>query len=550
MRLEDFNLVARNRTSWEAVDLGLVMARTWRRAAAFAWITGWLLPSLAALALLPGLGWPLLCAWWLKPLGDRLMLKVYSEAVFGAVPTRRAVLEALRESLLSRALWADLTYRRLTLLRSFTLPVSQLERQTGAARRQRIDVLRRGGGDASVALLTLCSLFVTVLFLGGLLLLYTLLPEDVVERNNLLAVAAQAADGWFGVVMALVYFLAESLVEPFYVAAGFALYLNRRTQLEGWDLELALRALATRLETQQTAAAPEPTAKAPRALRDAAVIACVALLSLHQVRAAGAPAAAEPLAQASAVDAAVPPAPPAAADAGSGGAVPLTVVPPGFDPDRGRQMIKEVLANPDFGHLEPRWGWALHDPPPPPKEGEGPGWFRTAWLHLMEALGRSLAWIGSWGVRGIIFVAIIGFLAYGLARLLPLVLARVGGAVDAGSGASELFGLDLRPERLPSDVAGAARTLAASGDVRAALALLYRGALVAVMRTGQIRFARGDTEERCLERIRPQVNAPARAWFEQLVRAWQYTAYAHRPATLAEVEVLCQGWPLLQQEAA
>jgi len=36
------------------------------------------------------------------------------------------------------------------------------------------------------------------------------------------------------------------LLEPFYVAAGFALYLNRRTLLEGWDIEVALRRIAER----------------------------------------------------------------------------------------------------------------------------------------------------------------------------------------------------------------------------------------------------------------------------------------------------------------
>ncbi len=30
-------------------------------------------------------------------------------------------------------------------------------------------------------------------------------------------------------------------VEPFYVAAGFAMYLNRRVELEAWDVEQELR---------------------------------------------------------------------------------------------------------------------------------------------------------------------------------------------------------------------------------------------------------------------------------------------------------------------
>jgi len=35
--------------------------------------------------------------------------------------------------------------------------------------------------------------------------------------------------------------VAVMFVEPFYVAAGFAMYLNRRVELEAWDVEQDLR---------------------------------------------------------------------------------------------------------------------------------------------------------------------------------------------------------------------------------------------------------------------------------------------------------------------
>jgi hypothetical protein len=31
------------------------------------------------------------------------------------------------------------------------------------------------------------------------------------------------------------------VLEPFYVAAGFAMYLNRRVELEAWDIEQEFR---------------------------------------------------------------------------------------------------------------------------------------------------------------------------------------------------------------------------------------------------------------------------------------------------------------------
>ena len=41
--------------------------------------------------------------------------------------------------------------------------------------------------------------------------------------------------------LAAVYGAVVALLEPFYVGAGFAMYLNRRVQLEAWDIEQEFR---------------------------------------------------------------------------------------------------------------------------------------------------------------------------------------------------------------------------------------------------------------------------------------------------------------------
>jgi thiosulfate reductase cytochrome b subunit len=40
---------------------------------------------------------------------------------------------------------------------------------------------------------------------------------------------------------ALLYMAVVAVLEPFYVAAGFAMYLNRRVELEAWDIEQEFR---------------------------------------------------------------------------------------------------------------------------------------------------------------------------------------------------------------------------------------------------------------------------------------------------------------------
>ena len=41
--------------------------------------------------------------------------------------------------------------------------------------------------------------------------------------------------------MAIGYAIVIALLEPFYVASGFAMYLNRRVELEAWDIEQEFR---------------------------------------------------------------------------------------------------------------------------------------------------------------------------------------------------------------------------------------------------------------------------------------------------------------------
>ena len=41
--------------------------------------------------------------------------------------------------------------------------------------------------------------------------------------------------------VATAYAITVLFLEPFYVAAGFAMYLTRRTELEAWDIEQEFR---------------------------------------------------------------------------------------------------------------------------------------------------------------------------------------------------------------------------------------------------------------------------------------------------------------------
>lgn len=246
MQPADIAVELRPRSAWEAMDLGLAMLQRWWRAVLVPHAI--VLGATTAIALLAGawLGRPwvaFVIIWWLKPLYDRVVLHVLSRAVFGELADTRAVLRASREWLGSGLVpyllfrwWPDMA-------RSFALPVRQLEGGRGRAARERLAVLGRRTRGSAVWLTIVCLHFEMVLYWSLQLVATLLAPAKAYEGRGF--VDAFAGDAWTWAHIAA-YAGAVFLLEPFYVAGGFALYLNRRTLLEGWDLEVALRRLAER----------------------------------------------------------------------------------------------------------------------------------------------------------------------------------------------------------------------------------------------------------------------------------------------------------------
>jgi hypothetical protein len=244
-------ITLRRRSPWEAMDLGFTMLRRWWQPvyAAHALV---FLPLIGAVILA---GWAfnviwlaMLVTWWLEPLYDRIVLHVLSRAVFGEVPTVRQVLQQAGQWLRTSVFWA-LTLDRFDLARSFNLPVRQLEGSRRREGRLRKSVLGRRTRSYAVWLTVVWVHFEAILMWSTQGLASLLLPAQA-ERarggeENFFA-------GLFDLLQrasfedALVYAAVILVLEPFYVAAGFALYLNRRTLLEGWDIEVALRRIAAR----------------------------------------------------------------------------------------------------------------------------------------------------------------------------------------------------------------------------------------------------------------------------------------------------------------
>lgn len=253
MRPERLSVALRPRSAMEAVDLGFALARTHGGEIRRAWLRI-VLPVMLVLACIEqalpaGYGITGMLIWWAKPFYDVVVLLVLSRAVFGEHPTTRALLVELRRA--AGVVAGSLTFRRLSLSRSFLLPAHLLEGLHGSKRRARVNLLQEAT-SGSARLTTVICFWATITALLGLVSLVAWFTPEI-YRDDLLG-AVTAGSGHIGMACwQIAWGLAISIVEPFYVAAGFALYLNRRTQLEGWDIEVALRRIDARLP------APVPT---------------------------------------------------------------------------------------------------------------------------------------------------------------------------------------------------------------------------------------------------------------------------------------------------
>jgi len=239
MQVDAIAVELRPRPMWEAADLGVRLLQAnarsvWRTCGPLYAVV--LLLALSTVEIAPWL--PGLIIFWLKPWLDRSVLFVLSRAVFGQA-TRATDLWQAQRAVWWRQLPSTLLWRRLSPWRSFTQPIYQLEGQRGAARRQRRTQLLRGQRGAAGGMHFAFANVEAVLTFGMLAMALWFAPDEL--RGDVFSWLTRDGDIAASLCLATVYGLAVALLESFYVAAGFAMYLNRRVQLEAWDIEQEFR---------------------------------------------------------------------------------------------------------------------------------------------------------------------------------------------------------------------------------------------------------------------------------------------------------------------
>lgn len=528
MRLTEASVAIRPRTAWEALDLGVLMAR--RHASLL--MASWALVTVPIFALLCALlwqypGWVIFLFWWLKPAYERLPLYILSQALFASTPTLRQALKAWPK-LLWPQLLASLTWRRFSPTRSFDLPVQQLEGLSGKARSQRLIVLSQRDSGAATWL-TVVGMHVEIaLWMGLIALFYMMLPQQMeVDWSWETLIAVE--DGrwlWLEHLSNSIYVLLLIVWEPVYVACGFTLYLNRRTALEAWDIELVFRRLRQRLTGTAYAL----------------LLSCS--LALSQLpNAAWAQEATEGNA---ATEVAPDPHGPQAP----------RLLKQALDSQSAHTSIEQLLDEPPFQHRETVTRWRFGEEQkaeePDPKDLE-------AFLEMLKNLLKLGEWWKSLDVVALIFevllwgtlAAVLVFILWRYREWLQTFGERLGlpRRKRIQPMPSQLFGLELAPESLPDDVASESERLWAE-QPRAALGLLYRALLSRLLHDYRLPLKHSHTEGEVLQLVTRLDQDELERYSQQLTGHWQALAYGHRlPATALQTE-LCQGWRnLFAQEA-
>ncbi|MEM6911285.1 MAG: hypothetical protein AAF555_06840 [Verrucomicrobiota bacterium] len=479
MKLETVQAVLRPRSGWEAIDLGVALARQHYGRILSCWVVTvlplWLLVS-ALLWKHPAWAW--VAVWWLKPLADKVPLFYLSRALFGERPTVWETLRAWPKLLWQEAGWL-LTWRRFSPARSANLPLVQLEGLRGKTYRSRAQLLSRESGGCAFWSIKLFLVAESILLFSLIALVLLFVPQGEFQElrawwetfwADLVGGEFASFSGGIDWMMNAFSFLTFALIAPFYVGAGFGLYLNARTQLEGWDIELTFRRLQERLERQR-GASPAVTAAL-------LVLACG--LAWQE-----------------------------------GSASP--------DPET---TVAEVLAREEFEWRTKettRRQWV--------PDLEGAGGDERSPVNWSGEVWKALGWV----IVGAVLLALVVYLAKQNGRRGP-----AGAEPAKRAKPSTVVGLEVAPESLPQDIPARARELWAAGQRREAVALLYRGALSWFVHEEALEIEESATERDCLRQAR---STPEAEYFERLTRHRLEVAYDHAELAAEDLETLCHQWP-------
>ncbi len=493
MDLNNVTAELRPRGEWEAVDFGVRLIR--RDAAAiyriwFAMTLPMMMLAAAAIIYSPYPTLATLLYWWFEPVTDGPILRVISRRLFGEDADVRSALRAIPH-LIKRNIIFLLPIYRFHMGRSIAMPITQLEGLSGASRRDRAKVLNIKIANHGMGVTLAYHHLFMALYFGVYLTVFALIPESYLDSVGVtwLEFPLSEDSRWVSLVSLLIVYVAQTALHPWFVGAGFGLYINCRTQLEAWDVEVAFRRMVQR-----------------RAAPVATMLLVVVML----------------------VPAVLFPEVTRAEDTGFVGY---------WDDGEVQEALASTMDNEALETFKEIETWKRIDASD--TELERPKASNDYLWEMIGGIGKFLSYIVEFGLW--IFVAILlGLVIATRHRWLPYVGLNFSGPTRARR--VFLSSGEVKAESLPSDLPAEVRRLWRDGKKRSALSLLYRGSVYAAVAHYDVRLPRSATEGLCLAAVNEQTSRSRADFFARIVTAWTHCAYGLRNPEDAAVVAICEDW--------
>jgi hypothetical protein len=478
MRLENLQIDLRPRPNAQALELGMALLRAHAGTVYAAWLALWLPLVMLAAGLaycFPEHGsWWLLLPWWLRPLLERAPLYILSRQVFGEAVSWRDAVRAWPRQLGGG--W----FRLLTWWRPFFTgrglyqPIWQLEGARGSTATARRAVIAGAGTARSAYWFGVVCAHLEAILQIGLIAFIGIFLADENAINPFAYLFGVRPDKLSPLLLALSfagYAFSGGIIGPVYSACCFTLYLSRRAALEAWDIEIMLRQIQPPATHRRSGAA-----MAAMGLLATCLLA-TALLGLGLP--ATAQAAGSAAAQATATSQCAEP---------EWAKARRTPRPPDRSAEQTqlRRELDRLYDSDDLRNYRCVESWEPRvTAKEKPKKDKAPS---------MSGL-PDLGWLAE-VIRVVLIAAAIIFVVW----LLYRYRGQFAGIFNQAAPlpATEIGGLDIRPESLPDDIVGNALALWQKGQCRAALALLYRATVSRLTSEDGLLLTRGATEADCL----------------------------------------------------
>ncbi len=546
MQIDKLVLDLRPRSNYQALDLGFSLLRLAAAQTYLSFLALWL-PLMALLTLLACLSpsnspWLFIVAWWLRPLLERAPLYVLSRAVFGEKVAWQAAVLAW-PSQLAGGWFYLMALRPFLISRCLGQPIWQLEGARGKTARERYMVISRQGAGTSAGWFGLaCVHFEAVLQFGLIALIGLFFSDnDWVNPFALFLTLEKNVTSLSGILLTYgLYTLSGAVIAPIYTAGGLTLYLNRRATLEAWDIELVLRQIQP--PSQGSGAQPNKSAGRTLAWFVPLILPLLLLLPLTPQPAQAAPSAAASTSASASAQAKSSQAP-SNCSAPEYWTNPETGRSPDHDAKQSalRQEVRTIYNDADLRSYECKSSWQIK-----------PDLVNLDWLKDKKKEERKpgkpwfgLGLLGADMIKIAIIVAALSLLIFIIYRYrdqfgkwLPQTKA---------AAATEVGGLDIRPESLPKSVTNTVKKLWQEQQRRAALALLYRATLSRLVSEHGLHISRGATEGDCLRIAlseREQLGATCWQITQDSTALWLRAAYGEHWPETDQVLAACSRWDL------